>query len=95
MMDDEPIELEKIDATRRIRRYYRLWLRRDLFTTVCLVRQWGRIGNNGGQMRTEPFEDIETARAALERLVSAKQRRGYEVTGAHRTTRTTTSVDNV
>ena len=94
MMSDEPIELEKIDATRRIRRYYRLWLRRDLFTTVCLVRQWGRIGNNGGQVRTEPFEDIATAQAALERLMAAKQRRGYEVTSAYETTRPTTSLDD-
>ena len=83
MMGDEPIELEKIDSTCHIRRYYRLWLRRDLFTAVCLVRQWGRIGNNGGQVRTEPFQDIEAAQAALERLVAAKQRKGYRLVDAY------------
>ena len=94
MMGNEPIELQKIDATRCIRRYYRLWLRPDLFAEICLIRQWGRIGHNGGQVRTEPFENIETAQSALERLVAAKKRRGYEVTGAYRTTRARASLDD-
>ena len=89
----EPVELEKIDVARGIRRYYRLWLRPDLFAQICLTRQWGRIGHNGGQVRTEPFDDAETAQAALERLVIAKKRKGYKVTGAYRTTRAATSVD--
>ena len=77
----QPVELEKIDVTRGIRRYYRLWLRPDLFAEVCLIRQWGRIGQAGGHARVEPFGDIETAQVALKRLVIAKQRRGYQATG--------------
>ena len=72
------IELEKVDATRGMRRYYAVWLRSDLFAQVCLVRQWGRIGHRGGQIRTEPYQDIERARTALDRLVAAKRRRGYQ-----------------
>ena len=76
-----PVELEKIDAEKGIQRYYRLWLRPDLFAEISLVRQWGRIGHAGGQFRIEPFADIKSARATLDRLVASKQRRGYQVVG--------------
>ena len=72
------IELEKVDPDLGMRRYYTVWLRSDLFAPVCLVRQWGRIGQRGGQMRTEPYENIDKALAVLERLVAAKRRKGYQ-----------------
>jgi predicted DNA-binding WGR domain protein len=74
----DAVELEKIDPTRGMRRYYRLWLRPDLFAPVCLVREWGRIGHAGGKVRIEPFEDVETAQAALERVAVAKRQKGYQ-----------------
>ena len=89
----QPVELEKIDVTRGIRRYYRLWLRPDLFAEVCLIRQWGRIGQAGGHARVEPFEDVGTARAKLERLVAAKRRRGYQATGICQITEAVTGID--
>ena len=72
------VELEKIDPARSMRRYYSAWLRADLFAQVCLVRQWGRIDHRGGQVRTETYDDIEGARTALNRLVAAKRRKGYQ-----------------
>ena len=76
--DQDLVELEKVDATRGMRRYYTVWLRSDLFAQICLVRQWGRIGNRGGQMRAEPYASIETARSAMDRLIAAKRRKGYQ-----------------
>ena len=84
MASGEPIELEKVDVARGIRRYYRLWLRPDLFAEICLVRHWGRIGQAGGHTRVEPFSDIEGAQAALNRLAAAKQRRGYRLASGPR-----------
>jgi predicted DNA-binding WGR domain protein len=51
-------------------------IRPDLFGQVCLVREWGRIGRPG-QMRHESFPDGVRAALALDRLASAKRKRGY------------------
>jgi predicted DNA-binding WGR domain protein len=73
----ESIELVKTDPSRNQRRIYRIALRGDFFDAVVLVREWGRLGQRGGQQRCEPFPDLATARAAMERLVREKMRRGY------------------
>jgi predicted DNA-binding WGR domain protein len=36
--------LHRIDSERRVRRFYSLMIERDLFGTVRLERNWGRIG---------------------------------------------------
>jgi predicted DNA-binding WGR domain protein len=80
--DDErsPIKhhlvLHRIDPEQRIRRFYSLMIERDLFGTVCLVRNWGRIGTNGQEM-VEIFADEIEAGQALEAVAKAKRRRGY------------------
>ena len=51
---DRPIKhhlvLHRIDPEQGIRRFYSLMIERDLFGTVRLVRNWGRIGTNGQEM---------------------------------------------
>jgi predicted DNA-binding WGR domain protein len=42
--------LHRIDPERRVRRFYSLMIEKDLFGTVRLVRNWGRIGTNGQEM---------------------------------------------
>jgi hypothetical protein len=42
--------LHRIDPEQRIRRFYSLMIERDLFGTVRLVRNWGRIGSNGQEL---------------------------------------------
>jgi hypothetical protein len=54
--------LHRIDPEQGIRRFYSLMIERDLFGTVRLVRNWGRIGTNG---------------QALEAVARVKRRRGY------------------
>lgn len=51
-------------------------IERDLFGTVRLVRNWGRIGTNGRELVEEYATEIE-AGPALEALAGAKRRRGY------------------
>ena len=46
--------LHRIDPEQGIRRFYCLMIERDLFGTVRLVRNWGRIGTNG-QEKAEEF----------------------------------------
>jgi predicted DNA-binding WGR domain protein len=80
--DDErsPIQhhlvLHRIDPEQGIRRFYSLMIERDLFGTVRLVRNWGRIGTNG-QEKVEEYADELEAGQALEAVARAKRMRGY------------------
>jgi predicted DNA-binding WGR domain protein len=60
----------------RVRRFYSLMIERDLFGTVRLGRNWGRIGTNGQEL-VEVFESEIAAGKALEAVACAKRRRGY------------------
>ena len=69
-------ELEKIEPAANAFRFYRAALWDDLFGSVSLMREWGRIGRPG-QLRLDPYDDRQQAEAALMKLVQQKQRRGY------------------
>ena len=69
--------LTRIQPERNQWRFYRLDLWPDLFGQVCLVREWGRIGRPG-RLRRDPFPDAVLAGQALNRLATAKRRRGYQ-----------------
>jgi predicted DNA-binding WGR domain protein len=68
--------LHRIDPEQGIRRFYSLMIERDLFGTVRLVRNWGRIGTQGQEL-VEVFPNEEAAGLALEVVARAKRRRGY------------------
>jgi predicted DNA-binding WGR domain protein len=68
--------LRKIDPDRGVARFYSLIIECDLFGTIRLVRNWGRIGTNGQEL-VEVFATEIEAGAALEALARAKRRRGY------------------
>jgi predicted DNA-binding WGR domain protein len=69
--------LHKRDPERRVARFYSLMIERELFGTVRLERNWGRIGTNGQEM-VEVFASEVEAGEALEALAQAKRRRGYQ-----------------
>ncbi|MFC3058492.1 WGR domain-containing protein [Paenirhodobacter populi] len=75
---DEPVHLQRIDPERNMRRFYAAEILPTLFGGVSVVRRWGRIGGPGRVM-LETFDHAEEARAALTKLVSVKQRRGYRI----------------
>ena len=64
------------DAARNMNRFYRLTVTRDLFGTVLLVREWGRIGVYCRTRFDEMADEGEAARQAIA-LAARKQRRGY------------------
>lgn len=70
------ITLHRIDAARNMRRFYRLDIERDLFGGVLLMKAWGRIGARG-RVIAEHYDDVELARAALQKQATRKRRRGY------------------
>jgi predicted DNA-binding WGR domain protein len=75
-MDDErfPIQfhlvLHWIDPEQGVGRFYSLMIESDLFGTVRLVRNWGRIGTNGQEL-------VEVFDSELEAVARLKRRRGY------------------
>jgi predicted DNA-binding WGR domain protein len=67
------IILYRIDASKRMHRFYRLDVQPDLFGQWCLIREWGRIGTTGRE-RSIPFPTPGEAQAALDRQRRAKER---------------------
>jgi predicted DNA-binding WGR domain protein len=68
--------LHQIDPEQGIRRFYSLMVERDLFGTIRLVRNWGRIGTSGQEL-AEIFPDESQAGQALEAVARVKRRQGY------------------
>ena len=58
------VTLHRIDAARRMSRFYRLDVQPDLFGQWCFMREWGRIGR-GGQIRETPYPNPTEAQEAL------------------------------
>lgn len=72
----DPVHLRRVDASRNMRRFYRLSLQPTLFGGVAVVRNWGRIGTHG-QTLMQTFDDDATAGEAFVQLERIKKRRGY------------------
>jgi predicted DNA-binding WGR domain protein len=70
------VVLHRVDPDRRMARFYSLMVERDLFGTIRLVRNWGRIGTDGQEL-VEVFASEIEAGAALETIARVKRRRGY------------------
>jgi predicted DNA-binding WGR domain protein len=68
--------LHKVDPDQGVARFYSLLIERDLFGTIRLVRNWGRIGTHGREL-VEVFATEIEAGEALEAITRAKRRRGY------------------
>ena len=73
------VQMQRVDPSCNMRRFYRLSVQRDLFGGASLLREWGRIGFRGQMMR-EPHVDEGTAITALMKLAAQKTRRGYATT---------------
>jgi predicted DNA-binding WGR domain protein len=69
--------LHRIEPEQGIRRFYSLMIERDLFGTIRLVCNWGRIGTPGQEMATE-FPTEGEAREAMEALAQDKRRQNYQ-----------------
>jgi len=71
--------LGRVDPDRGVARFYSLLIERDLFGTIRLVRNWGRIGTAGQELvheLTEVFATEAEARNVLEAMARVKRRRG-------------------
>lgn len=71
-------DLVRIDAERNVFRFYRLDIQPDLFGTVSLIREWGRVGQPG-TVRIRTFADVSLAKHDLAETIKRKRRMGYRV----------------
>lgn len=67
-----PIELEARNPARNVHRFYRIWMERDLFNTLLVCTQYGRMGTHG---RVKEYEvaDEEAARGLIARHLTKRQ----------------------
>ena len=73
---NEVVELERIDTSCNMARFYALSRQPTLFGDMAVVREWGRIGTRG-RYKIEFCNSSEEAMARLAGLEKAKRRRGY------------------
>jgi len=59
-------------------RFYNLSLHYDLFDGVALIREWGSLGQ-AGRVSIKIYPDEQTARAMLQQVKEAKEKRGYQL----------------
>ena len=71
------LRLEKIDPVQNHWRWYVLSVQPTLFGEWSLVREWGRLGNDGGQSDTAFYASRHGALSACDAVRTAKMRRGY------------------
>lgn len=67
----------RIDPEQGVRRFYSLMIEHDLFGTVRLVRNWGRIGARDRET-VEEFDTDVAAGQALEEEAKRLRTRGYQ-----------------
>ena len=72
-----PVTLRRIDPTKNMAQFYALEVEWDLFGRVVLVRQWRRLGT-AGKIRLDEHKGEGEAQAALQKLQTAKRRKGYQ-----------------
>lgn len=71
------ITLYRVDDGQNMHRFYHLRVEQTLFGGWAVIREWGRIGSRKGQSLEEWFDAAGPAEAAMQKLASAKQRKGY------------------
>ena len=69
--------LEKVDPSRRMMRFYAIWIAPTLFGEWAMVREWGRVGSPG-RLRESWFATEKIANQAGLTLKKRKQARGYK-----------------
>ena len=73
-----PCHLQRIEPPGNVWRFYTLTVWPDLFGGVTLVREWGRIGQDG-TVRRRHFAVETSAEQELNRIARRKIRRGYRL----------------
>ena len=69
----------RINEERNECRWYRISIQETLFGDFDIVREWGRVGNRGGQILCEAATDYPRAIQKVEKLKRERLKRGYQI----------------
>jgi predicted DNA-binding WGR domain protein len=75
--------LKRIDPEEDVNRWYAVGVQPGLLDGASLIRFWGSRETFYQQMSLEPFPSNFDARAAADRLIRIKLRRGYRFVGGY------------
>jgi predicted DNA-binding WGR domain protein len=64
-----------------LKRYYEVWVERDLFNDLTLRRQWGSTVTRRGNMKSEPLGDKTDIQKVLHTLFKTRKKHGYLICG--------------
>lgn len=70
------IYIERIDVSKNMARYYVVSLSQTLFSEICVVRRWGRIGTRGQEKRHYFTRELDAVELLLD-VLKRKRERGY------------------
>jgi hypothetical protein len=60
------------------RRYYRVYLGRDLLGDLTLTRSWGSLDSRQGRIQNELISDLQQGRKILNEIGKLRVRHGYK-----------------
>jgi predicted DNA-binding WGR domain protein len=69
--------LQHMDYGQNVNHFYLVGVQPSLFDNVALIRFWGSRQNTSQRVIVQPFDDQASARAAADRLIQQKVKRGY------------------
>ena len=67
----------KREPDKNIHRYYYLHIQSTLFGEWDVVRQWGRVGQRGGQQRVDHYPSYDEAKRRYEALCQLRKKHHY------------------
>ena len=76
-MNDESSLWVKREPEKNIHRYYSLHIQPTLFGEWDVVRQWGRVGQRGGQQRVDHYLSYDEAKCHYEALCRLRATHQY------------------
>ena len=76
-MNDESSLWVKREPEKNIHRYYSLHIQPTLFGEWDVVRQWGRVGQRGGQQRVDHYLSYDEAKRRYEALCQLRKNHQY------------------
>jgi len=76
----KPIRLYLQDQKLNKNRYYTIQIQPDLYGRFSLIREWGRIDNNGGLVDITPSLTEHQALLKAEKIEKHRLSRGYTTT---------------
>jgi predicted DNA-binding WGR domain protein len=72
------VYLVRHEPDKNLHRFYQMFVTPGLLDEWSLIREWGRVGSPG-TVRKDWFDTEEQAAIARQKIITSKQKKGYQV----------------